>query len=47
LKGLLLVSGLFFLAMGSFAHIDFLLPGIVLEVVALIGYFVLLIKESK
>ena len=46
-KGLLLVSGLFFVAMGSFAQLDFLLPGIVLEVVAIIGYIVLLIKESK
>lgn len=47
LKGLLLVAGLFFVAMGSFAHIDFLLPGIILEVVAIIGYFILLIKESR
>jgi hypothetical protein len=46
-KGLLLVSGLFFVAMGSFAQLDLLLPGIVLEVVAIIGYIVLLIKESK
>jgi hypothetical protein len=41
------VAGLFFVAMGSFAHIDFLLPGIILEVVAIIGYFILLIKESR
>lgn len=46
MKGLLLVAGLFYLLMATFAHVDFLLPGIVLEVFALIYYFGLLLKQN-
>lgn len=46
IKGLLMVGGLFYLLLGVFAHVDFLLPGIILEVVAIIYYFSLLLKQS-
>jgi hypothetical protein len=46
IKGLLLLTGLFYLLMGAFAHVDFLLPGITLEILALIYYFSLLLKQN-
>jgi hypothetical protein len=46
IKGLLFLTGLFYLLMGAFAHVDFLLPGIILEVVAIIYYFSLLLKQN-
>lgn len=46
IKGLLMVAGLFYLLLGVFAHADFLLPGIILEVVAIIYYFSLLLKQN-
>jgi hypothetical protein len=46
IKGILLVAGLFYVLLGVFAHVDFLLPGIVLELVALIYYFSLLLKQN-
>lgn len=45
-KGLLVVSGLFYVAMGVCSYSDFLLPGVVLEVTALVLYFVLLLRRS-
>jgi hypothetical protein len=41
-----LLTGLFYLLMGAFAHVDFLLPGITLEILALIYYFSLLLKQN-
>lgn len=46
IKGLLIVAGLFYLLLGVFAHIEFLLPGIVLEIFALIYFFSLLLKQN-
>jgi hypothetical protein len=46
IKGMLIVAGLFYLLLGFFAHVDFLLPGIILELVAIIYYFVLLLKQN-
>ena len=46
IKGILMVAGLFYVLLGVFAHVDFLLPGIILEVVAIIYYFSLLLKQS-
>lgn len=44
IKGLLLLAALFYLLMGLFGKPDFILPGIVSEVLALIAYFTLLIR---
>jgi hypothetical protein len=46
IKGILIVAGLLYVLLGVFAHVDFLLPGIVLEVVAMIYYFSLLLKQN-
>lgn len=46
IKGILMVAGLFYVLLGVFAHTDFLLPGIVLELVASIYYFSLLLKQK-
>lgn len=46
IKGIFMVSGLFYTLMGVFGHVDFLLPGIVLELVAIIYYFGLLLKQN-